>query len=70
MKVEKNPKRSWHLQHPTLDTPEQMSENNRRLADKTKLESLFIKFEINNISQLLNFEIAQFMFLFQKNNLL
>ena len=39
------------------------------LLIKQKLEPLFIKFEIFNINQLLKFEIAKFMFLFQKNNL-
>ena len=36
---------------------------------KRKLEPLFIKFEICKINQLLNFEIANFMFLFQRNKL-
>ena len=36
---------------------------------KQKLEPLFIKFEIFNIDQLLNFEIAKFMFLYQRNKL-
>ena len=36
---------------------------------KQNLEPLFIKFEIFNTTQLLNLEIAEFMFLFQKNNL-
>ena len=39
------------------------------LLIKQKLEPLFIKFELFNINQLLNFEIAKFMFLFQKNTL-
>ena len=34
-----------------------------------KLEPLFIKFEMFNINQLLNFEIPEFMFLFQRNKL-
>ena len=36
---------------------------------KQNLEPLFIKFEIFNTTQVLNLEIAEFMFLFQKNNL-
>ena len=36
---------------------------------KQKLEPLFIKFKIFNIDQLLNFEIAKFMFLYQRNKL-
>ena len=36
---------------------------------KQKLEPLFIKFEIFNIDQLLNFEIAKFMFLYQRKKL-
>ena len=37
---------------------------------KQKLQSSFKKFEIFKINQLLNFKIAKFMFLFQRNNLL
>ena len=36
---------------------------------KQKLEPLFITFEIFNIDQLLNFEIAKFMFLYQRKKL-
>ena len=36
---------------------------------KQKLEPLFIKFEILNIDQLLNFEIAKFMFLYRRKKL-
>ena len=36
---------------------------------KQKLEPLFIKFEIFNINQLLDFEIAKFLFFFQKISL-
>ena len=36
---------------------------------KRKLEPLFIKFEIFNIDQLLTFEIAKFMFLYQRKKL-
>ena len=36
---------------------------------KQKLEPLFIKFDIFNIDLLLNFEIAKFMFLYQRKKL-